>query len=128
MNSDNQAIFVIEDDEELGPLLKFIFERQGFTVTLFADGRSAARMIDVTPHPPALVLLDVMIPYANGYSTMSKMRHRQGWEAVPIVMLSGLSAEEDVVRAFELGANDYLTKPFQPAELLARAKRLVAAT
>lgn len=127
MNKSNPAVFVIEDDKELGPLLEFMFAHQGFAVTLLTDGHAATRVIDSSLQPPALVLLEALMPFSDGYATLSRLRKRGGWEDVPVLMLSGIGDEEDVVRAFDLGADDYVTKPFQPAELLARAKRLVAA-
>jgi two-component system alkaline phosphatase synthesis response regulator PhoP len=118
---------VVEDDEDIGRLLKFIVEREGFAVTLCTDGRAAGERIK-GPVPPALVILDVMLPYASGFELLEAIRKTPSWAKVPVLMLTAKSRETDVVRGLEGGANDYMTKPFQPAELKARIRRLVGAT
>ena len=115
---------VVEDDEDIGRLLKFIVEREGFTVTLCPDGRSAGERV-ASGSPPAFVILDVMLPYASGFDLLAAIRKSPAWSKVPVLMLTAKSRESDVVRALDGGANDYVTKPFQPAELKARIRRLV---
>jgi len=117
---------VVEDDEDIGRLLRFIVEREGFTVTLCTDGRAASDRIS-GQSPPALVILDVMLPYASGFELLESIRKSPTWSKVPVLMLTAKSRETDVVRGLEGGANDYMTKPFQPAELKARIRRLVGA-
>ena len=75
--------------------------------------------------PPAFVILDVMLPYASGFDLLATIRKSPAWAKVPVLMLTAKSREADVVRALDGGANDYVTKPFQPAELKARIRRLV---
>ena len=120
-------IMVVEDDRHVGPLLQTILERSGFDVTLFTDGRIAALFIDSAISPPCLMLLEIMVSYADGFQMIGHVRGRAGWEAVPIVMLSTCSREDDIVRAFDCGADDYVVKPFQPKELVARVRRLLRA-
>ena len=115
---------VVEDDEDIGRLLKFIVEREGFQVTLCPDGRAAGERVAGSP-PPALVVLDVMLPYASGFDLLAAIRSSPAWSRVPLLRLTAKSREADVVRALDGGANDYVTKPFQPAELKARIRRLV---
>ena len=117
---------VVEDDEDIGRLLKFIVEREGFAVTLCPDGRAAGERVASQP-APALVILDVMLPYASGFDLLAAIRKSPTWSKVPVLMLTAKSREADVVRALDGGANDYVTKPFQPAELKARIRRLVGA-
>ena len=117
---------VVEDDEDIGRLLKFILEREGFAVTLITDGRAASARFE-SGNPSALVLLDVMLPYTSGYDLLAIIRGSAAWQAVPVLMLTAKSREADIVRALDAGANDYVTKPFQPAELKARIRRLVGA-
>lgn len=117
---------VVEDDEDIGRLLKFILEREGFRVTLYIDGRLAAARFE-SQEVPSLVILDVMLPYLSGYELLTLLRSTPAWKEVPVLMLSAKSREDDVVRALDGGANDYVTKPFQPAELKARIRRLMAA-
>jgi DNA-binding response OmpR family regulator len=115
---------VVEDDEDIARLLRFIVEREGFAVTLFRDGRAASEHFAAAT-PAALVILDVMLPYVNGYELLAAIRKSPVWAGVPVLVLTAKSREHDVVRALDAGANDYVTKPFQPAELKARIRRLV---
>jgi len=115
---------VVEDDEDIGRLLNFILEREGYRVTLYPDGRKASERFQ-TQEVPALVVLDVMLPYVNGHQLLEMMRGSATWKPVPVLMLTAKSGESDVVRALDGGASDYLTKPFVPAELKARVRRLV---
>jgi DNA-binding response OmpR family regulator len=112
------SILVIEDDEHIGQILTFILQRQGYQTTLAADGLAARKAIVSTDTPPSLVLLDVMLPYIDGFELVHIIRQREGWQEVPIVMLTAKHTEKDIV-----GANDYVVKPFQPNELLARVRR-----
>ena len=120
------SILIIEDDESIGELLKFMVEREGHAAELLTDGESARRRI-LTTTAPALVLLDAMLPYRDGLTLLVDMRALDEWRAVPVIMLTAKSLERDIVRALEAGANDYVIKPFQPQELMARVRRLLAA-
>jgi len=115
---------VVEDDEQIAQMLRFILEREGFEVHAAADGRAAQALID-TLAPPAIVTLDVMLPHADGYELLARIRARAGWEQVPVVLLTARSQEKDIVRALDGGASDYLVKPFKPNELRARVRRLL---
>lgn len=117
------SILVIEDDRHIGQILTFILQRQGYQTTLAADGLAARKAIVSSPTPPSLVLLDVMLPYIDGFELVHIIRQREGWTEVPIVMLTAKHTEKDIVRALDAGANDYVVKPFQPNELLARVRR-----
>ena len=120
-----QTILVVEDDAHIGVVLTIMLERHGFCVVLATDGEAARHLIDNRMQLPSLVLLDIQLPYADGYETIRRMRSREGWRSVPVVILSARNGEKDVERAFELGADDYVTKPFRPCELMARIRRLV---
>ena len=88
------------------------------------DGRTAQQLFATLP-PPALVLLDVMLPHADGFELLARLRATAGWEKVPVIMLTARSQEQDIVRGLEAGANDYMIKPFKPDELRARVRRLL---
>jgi DNA-binding response OmpR family regulator len=120
------SILIIEDDESIAELLRFMVERDGHEAVLLADG-GAARQHILTTAPPALVLLDAMLPYRDGLALLADMRASDSWKAVPVIMLTAKSLERDIVRALEAGASDYVIKPFQPQELMARVRRLLAA-
>lgn len=121
-----RTILVVEDDHHVAELVKFRLMREGFEVRHAADGEQALRELD---HPalPDLVIMDVMLPYHSGYELLAEIRRRPAWAQVPVIMLTGRSQEEDVLQSLKLGANDYLSKPFSPAELMARVQRLLAA-
>lgn len=120
------AVLVVEDDDNIAQLLEFMLEREGHAVQLLADGEAARRHIAAEP-APELVLLDSMLPYRDGLALLGDMRSRPEWAATPVIMLTAKSLERDIVRALEAGASDYVVKPFQPQELLARVRRFVRA-
>ena len=115
---------VVEDDDQIAYLLRFILEREGFRVELASDGRAAVALVERLA-PPTLVMLDVMLPHVDGYQLLGMIRARADWQAVPVLMLTAKSQEKDIVRALDSGASDYLVKPFKPDELRARIKRMV---
>ena len=116
------SALVVEDDEHISYLLKFILEREEFAVHLARDGREAKQFIEQNS-PPSIVLLDVMLPFLDGFALVTLLRAQADWKTVPVIMLTAKTQEKDIVRALDEGANDYIVKPFQPAELLARIKR-----
>ncbi|MBZ2209283.1 response regulator transcription factor [Massilia soli] len=121
-------VLVIEDDEHISSLLRLLLKRQGYRVQICRDGRDAGVVIDTADVPPALILLDVMLPYVGGFELVHVIRARADWDAVPIVMLTAQSTESDIVRALDKGANDYIIKPFQPNDLMARLGRFLEIT
>ena len=114
---------VVEDDQIIVTLLEHLLKRRGFDVRIAVDGRQATDFMDTLP-PPALVLLDVMLPYLDGFELIKRIRAHATWNQVPIIMLTAKSQEQNIVRALDQGANDYLIKPFRPEELLARIRRV----
>ena len=119
-------VLVVEDDEHVAHLLQFMLLRNGFEVHLAADGRQGKALIETMP-PPACALLDVMLPFHDGFQLVRMLRAQPGWERVPVILLTAKTQERDIVRGLESGADDYVVKPFQPNELLARLRRLVRA-
>jgi DNA-binding response OmpR family regulator len=118
-------ILVVEDNEHVAYMLDFLLKRAGYDVIGAANGRDAQAAIE-NLEPVDVVLLDLMLPYVSGYQLIGEIRDNHDWQHVPIIVLSGKVLEEDVVQALDLGANDYVTKPFRPEELLARLRRMVA--
>jgi DNA-binding response OmpR family regulator len=116
------SVLVVEDDAHIAHVLGFMLERQGYRVIHVADGRAAVQHV-VSQPAPDLVLLDVMLPYVDGFEIVGLIRAQAGWEAVPVLMLTAKNTERDTVRALDAGANDFIIKPFQPQELLARLRR-----
>ena len=125
--SSSPLVLVVEDDEHIAQVLSFMLERQGYRVTHLADGRAASEHIAGEGARPDLVLLDVMLPYVDGFELVRLARERADWAGVPILMLTAKNTERDTVRALDAGANDFVIKPFQPNELLARVRRFLKA-
>lgn len=122
-----RSILIVEDDEFTSELLKFLLEREQYTVHLAPDGRVAQDFVANQP-PPDLVLLDVMLPFASGFELLHQIRQRPDWEAVRIIMLTARSEGHEIANALDAGADDYLVKPFKPEELFARVRRLLPTT
>ena len=93
--------------------------------TTATDGDLAQKWIAAATEPPALIMLDVMLPHVDGFQVLNVVRERTGWGSVPVIILTARSQERDVVRALDAGASEYIVKPFKPEELRARIKRLM---
>lgn len=119
---DAPVALVVEDDQHIGLLLKFMLDRNGYRVALCSDGRAARDHVLSQP-APAVALFDVMLPFYDGFQLVALVRAQPGWEKVPVLMLTAKAQERDIARALEAGADDYILKPFQPEELLARVRR-----
>jgi len=117
-----QRLLIVEDDAHMAYLLGYLAEREHFKVETIADGRQAALRIDTGPAVD-LVLLDIMLPYTDGFELLARLRASPLWRGVAVIILTSKTREHDAVRALDLGADDYLTKPFSPAELVARIRR-----
>lgn len=116
-------ILVVEDEERMRDLLRLYLEREGYTVVEAADGRTALERF--AQEEFALVLLDVMLPELDGWMVCQRIRQKRD---VPIIMLTARGEEIDRVTGFELGADDYVVKPFSPRELIMRVKVLLRRT
>jgi two-component system, OmpR family, alkaline phosphatase synthesis response regulator PhoP len=123
--SRKKRVLIIEDDPVITNLIEFRLARDGYEIEKAIDGIAALAAFDTSPVPD-LVLLDVMMPYHNGYELLLKLRACTAWQKVPVIMLTSMSREEDVLMGLQMGATDYVTKPFRPAELSARVKALIA--
>jgi DNA-binding response OmpR family regulator len=104
-------------------LVTHLLTRRGYKVQQVADGLRAQQIL-ATDHKPAVVVLDVMLPYVSGFELMSQIRRTPGWDDVPVIVLTSKSHESDILRAFDSGVNDYVVKPFRPEEFVARVRRL----
>lgn len=116
-------ILLVEDDPITAALVEHRMSRSGFQVTVETDGLSA--MARLESDPPDLLILDIQLPGLDGFGVLKRLREDPATREVPTLMLTSMGSDRDVARAFELGANDYLVKPFSPSELLARAHRAV---
>ena len=111
-------LLLVEDDKALSELLLFNFRKEGFEVEHTSDGDEALMLAE--ERPPDVVILDWMIEGVPGIEVCRRLRRREGTANVPIIMLTARGEETDRIRGLETGADDYVTKPFSPRELIAR--------
>ena len=116
-------VLVVEDEEALSQLLKYNLEKEGYRVAVAMDGEEALVVADEIK--PDLVILDWMLPKAPGIEVCRRLRARQGTRNTPIVMLTARDGESERVRGLDMGADDYITKPFAMSELLARLRAVM---
>ncbi|HEY0044851.1 MAG TPA: phosphate regulon transcriptional regulator PhoB [Allosphingosinicella sp.] len=116
-------LLLIEDDNALAQLLRYSFEREGFEVTHTASGEEA--LLLAAEVGPDIVLLDWMLEELSGIEVCRRLRRMDETANIPIIMLSARAEEADRVRGLETGADDYITKPFSPLELIARVKAVL---
>jgi len=119
----SQTVFVLEDDVDISRLVQFHLEKAGFTVRTFEMGRTVVSEAERTP--PALFLLDVMVPDGDGMDVCRRLRAHPTLNTLPVIFLTARAAENDRVRGLELGADDYITKPFGTRELVARVRAVL---
>jgi DNA-binding response OmpR family regulator len=116
--SGEQWILVVEDDPDIAALVCFDLKQQGLLATSVANGEAALAVVE--RDPPALVILDLMLPGMSGIEVCRRIRSDATTAALPIVMLTARAAEEDRMLGLKAGADDYITKPFSPRELVSR--------
>jgi two-component system alkaline phosphatase synthesis response regulator PhoP len=116
-------VLVVEDDGRTAGWLRLYLEREGLAVSLAADG--ALALASVRAMPPDLVLLDLMLPGLDGFGVCRAIRAES---PAPIIMITARAAEDDRLRGFELGVDDYITKPFSPREVVARVRAVLRRT
>jgi DNA-binding response OmpR family regulator len=116
-------ILIVEDESHLAEGLRFNLEAEGYSVDVADTGEQARELLHGRAHGYDLLILDIMLPGVDGFDLMSEMRERS--ELIPTLMLTARGRPEDVLRGFETGADDYLTKPFELPILIARVKGLL---
>lgn len=117
-------VLVADDEPHIGRIIKMKLEQGPFRVTLAYDGREALEALERDPSI-GLVLLDLMMPQLSGLDVLATIRSDERWRKLPCIILTAAGQEQQHTRALELGANDFLTKPFSPKRLYARAAELV---
>ena len=113
-------ILVVEDEAPIQELLQFNLERSKYRVKVVDSGEEA--LTEAVKYQPDLILLDIMLPGADGLEVCKQLKSNPKTDRIPIIMLTALCEEADIVTGLELGADDYITKPFSPRVLLARVK------
>lgn len=121
-----ESILVVDDEENIVELIKFNLEKNGYEVITGANGIDALEL--VRKEMPQLLLLDLMLPGMDGYDVCKEIRKDNSISSTPIIMLSAKGEELDKILGLELGADDYITKPFSVRELLARVKAMLRRT
>jgi diguanylate cyclase (GGDEF)-like protein len=121
-----KRILIVDDDQDIARILRFRLQKKGFDCVLAANGLEALDKIDT--HHPDLVLLDVMMPKMDGFTTCREIRKRNAWSRIPVIMLTAKGDTSDKVSGIGEGADDYVVKPFEFDELLARIRMIMRRT
>ncbi|MBI4519917.1 MAG: response regulator transcription factor [Gemmatimonadetes bacterium] len=116
-------VLVVEDEPDIAALVAYQLAREAMRVETVTDGRAALAAAD--RESPDLIVLDLMLPGLSGYDVLAELRRRPETRGIPVIVLTAKREEEDRVRGLELGADDYVTKPFSPRELLLRVRAVL---
>lgn len=119
------TILIVEDDQQIGFMMRFVLEQEGYQVELAGDGNTAQQLM-ARLSPPALVTLDIALPDMSGVDLILHVRSTPGWERVPIVMVTAKPKDKEVNWAIKSGAKAYIVKPFKPEELRDCVRRVTA--
>jgi len=119
----SHRVLVVEDEPHIVESLSFLMKQAGFEVAVARDGAAAIRVIE--SRPPDLVLLDVMLPRRDGFDVCQTIRANPDWNGVRIVILSAKGREQERRKGLELGADDYVTKPFSTRDVVERVRGLL---
>ena len=118
-----QSVLVVEDEEDIRELVSYNLLKEGYQVAGVASGEDALAAVE--SKPPDLILLDIMLPGLDGLKVCRKLKENPEFESIPIVMLTAKGEEADIVAGLNMGADDYVTKPFSPKVLLARVQAVL---
>ncbi|MCZ6918708.1 MAG: ATPase, T2SS/T4P/T4SS family [Gemmatimonadetes bacterium] len=124
--ADGSRVLLVDDEDQLRRVMRDLLEREGYEVFEASDGAEALEQVDV--HAPDILVLDLNLPGLDGYGVISQLRSRPATENLPIIVLTARGDEENEVRVFELGADDFLSKPFRARALSARIQAVLART
>ena len=116
-------ILIVEDEEDILDLVEFNLHKSGMETVRATDGLQALKA--AKKEKPDLILLDVMLPEKDGYSVLKELREKGKTKDIPVIMLTAKGREDDRIRGLDLGAEDYVTKPFSPKELVLRVRALL---
>ncbi len=120
-----QEILIIEDEADIAESLQYNFKREGFRATIAESGEKGLRLALDEKNPPALIVLDLMLPGMSGSELCRRLRREPLTEKTPIIMLTAKAAETEKIAGLELGADDYITKPFSVKEVIARVRAVL---
>ena len=120
-----QRILIVEDDDDIAESLRYNLEREGFRPIIAESGEKGLRLALDEKNPPMLILLDLMLPGMNGMELCRRLRREPLSEKTPIIMLTAKNAEIDKIAGLEIGADDYIVKPFSVKEVVARVRAVL---
>ncbi len=120
-----QQILIVEDDADIAESLRYNFEREGFRPVIAESGEKGLRLALDEKYPPALILLDLMLPGMSGMELCRRLRREPLTEKTPIIMLTAKTAETDKISGLNTGADDYIVKPFSVKEVVARVRAVL---
>lgn len=126
LEGEKKVVLIVEDEQDISDLIRFNLEQEGFAVEQADDGERALE--SVRRHRPALVILDLMLPGIPGLEVCRRLRAEEATARLPIIILTARAAEADRIIGLEMGADDYVTKPFSPRELVARMRAVLRRT
>jgi len=118
-----KLILIAEDEEHIAKLVSFKLEREGFSVTVAKNGQEAVDR--VLSRPWSLLILDVMMPLKDGWQVLKEVRSMPALAGLPVLMLTAKGVQQDISNAAELGATEFIKKPFDPAHLAATVRKLI---
>mgnify|MGYP001459629497 CR=1 FL=1 len=120
-----QNILIVEDDADIAESLQYNFKREGFRVSIAESAEKGLRLALDEKQTPSLVILDLMLPGMSGMELCRRLRREQLTETIPIIMLTAKAAESDKIAGLEIGADDYIAKPFSVKEVIARVRAVL---
>lgn len=121
----NQPILVVDDEPLIARLAQINLQRSGYDVTMAHNGIEALAELEKMEQLPALILMDVMMPYMDGFQMLQKLRADERFKSIPVIIMTARSRDEDILIGQDLGATRYLTKPINPGELLEMVNEII---
>ncbi len=114
-------VLVIEDDAHIWKMIEYKLKKEKHDLTWASDGLKAMEALEAMK--PDLIISDIMVPYMDGIQILKKIKKMDNLKDIPVIMLTSKAQEDDIIRGLELGAQDYMAKPFSPAELILRVNK-----
>lgn len=114
---ENNRILIIDDNEDLRALLEFILKREGYSIAHAVNGDDALKLIG-GQDMPVLILLDIIMPYRDGFEILEAIKADDEWKKIPVLMLTARHEQNKMERAYKMGIDNYVVKPFKPDDLL----------